>query len=303
MTIAGTAPPDQGGQNRWGRAVTTWLNTSFEMRFRVIDGLTIRYAQSEDCADHALLLSPWPESLLAFLPVWESLAQHAHLVAIDLPGFGHSQHSDALSSPRAMAEFVLRAADAFGLDHPHLLGPGTGTASALFAAAREPGRLRSLVVGSGAAAVPLQLGGALKDWVEAPDLEEFRRADPRRLLEVALSSAGQHALADPVREDYLSSCYGTRMAESIRYVRSYPAELPVLSGLLSQIATPVQIIAGRYDTNVPAINAEYLHQRLPHARLDIIDAGHFTWEDAPGEYAGLVTRWWDSGYLSSAVEE
>ena len=49
-------------------------------------------------------------------------------------------------------------------------GPDTGTAAALFAAAAHPGRLRSLVVGSGAAAVPLQLGGLLKDWVETPDL-------------------------------------------------------------------------------------------------------------------------------------
>ena len=40
------------------------------MQFRVIDGLTIRFAQSEDRSDHALLLSPWPESLLAFVPVW-----------------------------------------------------------------------------------------------------------------------------------------------------------------------------------------------------------------------------------------
>lgn len=283
--------------------MTTWLNTSFQMRFRVIDGLTIRYAQSENDSDHALLLSPWPESLLAFIPMWEPLARYAHLVAIDLPGFGHSQHCDALLSPRAMAEFVLRAADVFELDHPHLLGPGTGTAAALFAAARDPGRLRSLVVGSGAAAVPLQLGGVLKDWVEAADLEDFRRADPRRLLSDVLSSVGQYALADPVREDYLSSYQGNRMAESMRYVRSYPAELPALSGLLPQVDAPVQIIAGTHDTAVPAVNAEYLHQRLPHSKLDFIDAGHFTWEDAPAEYAGLVTRWWGGGYLACAAEE
>jgi pimeloyl-ACP methyl ester carboxylesterase len=58
--------------------------------------------------------------------------------------------------------------DAFGLEHPDVIGPDIGTAAALFAAARYPSRFRSLVVGSGAAAVPLQLGGLLKDWVEAP---------------------------------------------------------------------------------------------------------------------------------------
>jgi hypothetical protein len=31
--------------------VTTWLNASFEMRFRLIRGLTVRFAVSED---HAL---------------------------------------------------------------------------------------------------------------------------------------------------------------------------------------------------------------------------------------------------------
>jgi len=158
--------------------LTTWLNTPIQMQFRVIDGLSVRFAESEDRDDHALLLSPWPESLLAFEPMWARLAERTHLVAVDLPGFGHSQRRDALLSPRAMGEFVIRAADAFGLEHPHVIAPDVGTAAALFAAAAHPGRLRSLVVGSGPAAVPLQLGGVLSDWVRAPDLEELRRASP-----------------------------------------------------------------------------------------------------------------------------
>lgn len=276
--------------------MTTWLNTSFEMQFRVIDGLTVRYAQSEHRSDHALLLSPWPESLLAFEPVWSRLAEHTHLVAIDLPGFGHSQRRDALLSPRAMAEFVIRAADTFGLEHPHLVGPDIGTAAALFAAAAHPGRLRSLVVGSGAAAVPLELGGLLKDWVEAPDLAEFRAADPRQLVADALAGLTRYILPDSVREDYLTSYQGNRFAESMRYVRAYWAELPVLAGLLPQIRTPVQIIAGAHDKAVPPVNAEFLAQRLPRSKLDVIDAGHFTWEDAAAEFAALTTSWWAGGY-------
>ena len=276
--------------------MTTWLNTSFEMQFRVIDGLTVRFAQSDNRGDHALLLSPWPETLLAFEPTWSRLAEVTHLVAIDLPGFGHSQRSDALLSPRAMAEFVIRAADAFGLEHPHLIGPDIGTAAALFAAARYPGRLRSLVVGSGAAAVPLQLGGLLKDWVEAPDLETFRHADPRQLVAGALAGLTRYMLPDSVREDYLSAYQGNRFAESMRYVRSYPADLPVLAGLLPQIYDPVQIIAGAHDAAVPPANAAFLHQRLPCSKLDIIEAGHFTWEDAAADYAALVTCWWAGDY-------
>ena len=272
--------------------MTIWLNASFEMRFRLIGGLTVRFAASQDHADQALLLSPWPESLLAFEPMWWRLAERTHLVAVDLPGFGHSQRSDALLSPRAMGEFIIAAADAFGLEHPHVVAPGTGTAAALFAAARHPGRLRSLVVGSGAAAVPLQLGGMIKDIIEAPDLDGIRRADSRQLVTAALSGISRYTLPEAVRNDYLASYQGDRFAESARYLRSYPAELPELADLLPQVSTPVQIIAGAADTATPPVNATFLHERLPHSKLDIIDSGHFTWEDSAADYTTLVTSWW-----------
>jgi len=268
------------------------------MRFRTIDGLTIRFAESADRDDHALLLSPWPESLLAFEPTWDRLAERTHLVAIDLPGFGHSQRNDALLSPRAMGAFLIRLADTFGLSNPHVIAPDVGTAAALFAAALYPGRFRSLVVGSGGTAVPLQLGGILKDWVEAPNLDEYRNADPRQIVTGALTDMVRYALPDFVREDYLSSYEGDRFVESMRYVRTYPSDLPILRDLLAQIDTPVQIIAGRRDSAVPPVNGEFLHQRLPNSQLAILDAGHFTWEDAAAEYAALVANWWSGGYAT-----
>ncbi|MFZ0907818.1 MAG: alpha/beta hydrolase [Mycobacterium sp.] len=277
--------------------MSSWFN-GIQPQFRTIDGLAIRFAESENRDDHALLLSPWPESLFAFEPTWERLAEHTHLVAIDLPGFGHSQRRDGLLSPRAMGEFVIRVADAFRLDSPHVIGPDIGTGAALFAAALYPGRLRSLVVGSGGAAFPLQLGGVLKDWVEAPDLEAYRHVDPRQIVAAVLTDIQRYPLLDFVREDYLSSYDGDRFVESMRYVRSYPTDLAALRFLLPQIKMPVQIIGGGRDLVVPPANAEFLHERLPNSRLNFIDAGHFTWEDAADEYAALATSWWEGGYAT-----
>jgi pimeloyl-ACP methyl ester carboxylesterase len=84
--------------------------------------------------------------------------------------------------------------------------------------------------------------------------------------------------------------------ESMRYVRAYPAELPALRDLLPRVQTAVQIIAGARDPAVPPVNAEFLHDRLPCSKLDILDAGHFTWEDAADQYAALVATWWSGGY-------
>jgi pimeloyl-ACP methyl ester carboxylesterase len=280
--------------------VSIWSNTPMETQFRTIGGLSIRFAESGEGNDHALLLSPWPESLLAFDPIWARLAEHAHVVAIDLPGFGHSERRNSLLSPRAMGQFVIRVVDAFALGEPHVVGPDVGTGAALFAAALDPGRLRSLVVGSGGAAYPLQLGGVLKDWVEAPDVEAYRSADPRQIVGGALSAdLERYTVPDFVLEDYLSAYDGDRFVESMRYVRSYPTELPVLRDLLPEIQTPVQIIAGAHDPAVPPVNGEYLDERLPNSKLDMIDAGHFVWEDAADEYAELVTSWWSGGYAAA----
>ncbi|HUE59790.1 MAG TPA: alpha/beta hydrolase [Acidimicrobiales bacterium] len=280
--------------------MTSSLNGRIETQFRTIDGLAIRYAESEQRhhQNEALLLSPWPESLLAFGPAWSRLAESAHLVAIDLPGFGHSERRNELLSPRALAEYVVLVADAFELESPHAVGPDIGTGALLFAAASHPGRFRSLVVGSGGSAYPLQLGNVLKDWVEALDLDDYRRADPRQIVAGALNAIEHYTLPDLVREDYLSSYEGDRFVESMRYVRAYPTDLPMLGDLLPEIRTPVQIIAGARDDAVPPVNADYLHERLPRSKLDFVDAGHFVWEDGADEYAALIGAWWDGGYAA-----
>jgi len=243
-----------------------------------------------------VLLCPWPESIYAYEPTWTRLADRTHLVAIDLPGFGQSERRNSLMSPRAMGEFLVRVADAFGLEQPHIVGPDVGTGASLFAAGLYPGRFRSLVVGTGGAAVPLQLGGVLKEWVEAPDLEPYRKVDGREVVKGAIGTLERYRPTEVAREDYLSSYAGERFAESMRYVRTYPEQLPVLRDLLPTIETPVLIISGAKDPVVPPVNAEFLHQRLPRSKLDFIDAGHFIWEDGADQYAALITSWWAGGY-------
>jgi pimeloyl-ACP methyl ester carboxylesterase len=264
--------------------------------FRLIDGISVRFVEGGAGSAEALLLSPWPESVFAYQTTWSRLARSTRLVAIDLPGFGRSERKDSLMAPSAMGEFLVRAADTFGLEHPHLVGPDVGTAAALFAAAAHPDRFRSLVVGTGGTAVPIQLGDPLREWVFAPDLEPYRRIGGRAIVERAMQTLERHVLSAAAREDYLASYEGDRFAESIRYVQSYRTELETLSELLPRIRTPVQIIAGARDRVVPAVNAEFLHQRLPNSELHLVDSGHFVWEDAAEEYAALVTGWWSGGF-------
>jgi pimeloyl-ACP methyl ester carboxylesterase len=280
--------------------VATTSSQAIRTQVRTIDGLSIRYAESDPDRDaDALLLSPWPETVFAFSTIWSRLAEHAHLVAIDMPGFGQSERRNELLSPRAMGGFVARVADTFGFEHPHVVGPDVGSGAALFFAALHPGRPKSLVVGSGGASFPLQVTGALKDIIEAPDLEPFRAINPRDIVTGALEAMERHELSDDVREDYLASYEGDRFVESARYVRSYPTDLAALAELLPGIKTPAQIVSGDHDTLVPPSNAEYLAERMPNSKLNLVDSGHFAWEDAADEYAALITAWWSGGYRNA----
>lgn len=45
---------------------------------------------------------------------------------------------------------------------------------------------------------------------------------------------------------------------------------------------------------VPVANVEYLHRHLPNSKLDVIDVGHFVWEEGADDYARVVTAWWQA---------
>lgn len=267
------------------------MNT-IAISYQPVDGVDVRVAKSDGDRDETLILTcPWPESLYAFESTWSVLSEQANLVAIDLPGFGGSERRDELLTPRTMGAFLVRLMDQWEIESPHLFGPDVGTSAALFAAGQNPGRVRSVIVGSGASSFPLQISGALKDLVEAPDLAQIAALDPRDIVAGSVDLLEKYELSPEAREDYLSSYLGDRFAESCRYVRSYDTELPVLGDLLPNIQTPVLVLGGDHDPYVPPVNAEYLHERLPNSKLHVFDAGHYFWEDAGDEFAALASAW------------
>jgi pimeloyl-ACP methyl ester carboxylesterase len=105
--------------------------TTPQVRFRTTGGIQIRYADSGSSHKAAVLLtSPWPESVYAFAPMWVSLAEHARLFAVDLPGFGASERREDLPSPRAMGEF-LASSSPRRIWAPRIVAPDVRTAAAL----------------------------------------------------------------------------------------------------------------------------------------------------------------------------
>src|SRR5277367_3116455 len=98
------------------------------LQFRTVDGLRIRFAANDKKdGNPILMLSPLPESILAFLPTWDMFSALGPLVAVDLPPFGQSESRADARTPEAVGEFVVRIMEVFGLDRPHVIAPDIGT--------------------------------------------------------------------------------------------------------------------------------------------------------------------------------
>jgi pimeloyl-ACP methyl ester carboxylesterase len=273
------------------------MELAMDLAIREADSLRIRLAEAgQGGSETVVLTSPWPESVLAFRKVWDRLAERFHLIAIDLPGFGQSERQLDLLSPYAMGAFLLQLVKEWDLGPVHFVAPDVGTPAALWAAANDPALVRILAIGGGATSVPLQVDGNLKDMIEAPDLEGLRQIDSKDILGPLYDAIPGGAPPPDVRDDYLESYAGDRFVESVRFVRAYPSDLPKLAEKLPGVHTPAQIVCGRDDPLVPAANSEFLHERLPNNRMDLLPAGHFAWEEVPDLYGDVLVRWLSAGY-------
>src|SRR3989441_8152158 len=155
--------------------MSTGTESQMSTYFRVFDGARVRFADIRADSDTTvLLLAPWPESLWAFRRIWPRVAAVGRVVAIDMPGFGHSDGRPELIAPDASGLFLARLIDEWGLGAPHVVGPDVGTAAALFLAARAPERVTSLTVGGGEGRFPIEAAGARKGVIRGAGLGVVR---------------------------------------------------------------------------------------------------------------------------------
>jgi pimeloyl-ACP methyl ester carboxylesterase len=270
----------------------------FAPQFKKIDRLQVRFATNDKKDGNPIvLLSPLPESILAFLPTWDMFSALGPVVAVDLPAFGRSESRPDLRAPEPLGDFLLRILDAFGLERPHVVAPDVGTPACLFAAANHPGIFKSLVIGSGATD-HTDIGGILDQIVNAPSLEPFKNLTGEQFVRGAIENMKHYKLPDFVLQDYLASYAGPRFLEAMAFVRDYPQSLPRLAKRLSEIKVPCQITVGHNDPFVPVSNAKGLQKALPKNKLDVLDCGHFVWEDAASEYGKLACDFIKGGYAS-----
>jgi pimeloyl-ACP methyl ester carboxylesterase len=211
------------------------------------------------------------------------------LIAYDHRGIGHS---DRVGEPFTIAELARDAAgvlDALDLQSAHVMGISMGGMVAQELALVQPERVRTLTLGCTYA------GG---EGSRSTDV-----AIVQRLGELFMTGRTQEALRYGF-EVNVSPAFAQDPAHYERVTRiaaELPASLDILllqvqaiaahdtSERLAGISMPTLVVHGSEDQMLPADNGRMIAERIPGARLEVLeDVGHAFWWERPEQVAQML---------------
>jgi len=221
------------------------------------------------------------------------LAKRAHVVLVDMKGFGSApKPDDGQYGPRHQAELIYRLILQANLQRVTLIGHSLGGGVALGAALRlldsEPGRLKRLILVASAAykqRMPLFVA-----------LAKYRRLASMALRILGTQFVIRHVLKsivfDPseVSDDQvlgyakpLSSPEAHRALIDTA-LAIVPPDLEKLTARFEELDVPTLVLWGRQDRVVPLWVGERLADKLPDAKMQVLEnCGHMPAEELPKE--------------------
>ncbi len=255
----------------------------------------------DDGAPPLLALHGWLDNGGSFARLAPLLAAHYRVIALELPGHGHSGHLAAGASYEYMeyVRTVLAAVEALALPRYRLLGHSLGAGVASLVAAATPARVERLLLIEGLGPLGDDGTQTLPRFREAlaPRGEHARPMRVFREIDHAISArsvaSGLPAdLARPIVErGLIETAGGWRWRSDPRLNRPSPLRLAEsqIHALLAGIAAPTALLLARPDT--PYLPGTGMRQRaacVPDIAVSHLDGGHHLQLEQPATVAAWV---------------
>jgi 3-oxoadipate enol-lactonase len=196
-----------------------------------------------------------------------ALSQHFRTIAFDNRGVGLSDVPAGPYSIAIMASDAAAVLEAAGIDRAHVFGVSMGGMIAQEFALQYPAKTRRLILGCTAAGGPSAVRAESKvaDVLRARDLtpEQAREA----IIPYIYDAATPRTKIDEdtaVRRRWLPTpaAYFAQLQAAVTF-ESYSR--------LDQITAPTLVIHGKSDALVPAGNGQLIAERIPGAKLVLLD--------------------------------
>ena len=272
-----------------------------ERKTVLVDGLTTGYLEAGQ-GDPVVLLHGGEFGVNADLG-WENniaaLAQHYHVLALDMLGFGQSAKVIDFNDGRGMRiRHIARFCDALGVTAAHFVGNSMGAINLFVDATSEspllPARSLTMICG----------GGEIQRNEHSAALYDYDATVPgmRRIVEALFFDPGYPADEAYVRRRYESSiapgAWESLAAARFRRPGLDPPPLPSSKRAYERITVPTLVVEGADDKLLPDGWAAEIAKQIPHGRSTVIErAGHCPQIEQPDavnelllDFLGGVTR-------------
>jgi pimeloyl-ACP methyl ester carboxylesterase len=261
-----------------------------------LDGRTQLHWESTGDGDPVLLIMGLGLSGGAWWRTVPVLARRLRVITFDNRGVGGSRAFSHAYTTDAMADDAATVLEAAGVERAHVYGISLGGMVAQKLALRHPQRVRSLVLGATSPGGPRAVR-------PDPDVVAFFHRRVHMAAEEALRASAPINYSPRCREEHpdrIEEDFAQRLAHP--FSRSaYRAQLFAAAwhnayGALPRIAVPTLVVHGRLDRAIPVGNAQLIADRIPGARLRILDeAGHLYPTEEPGADAAIARFFAEQG--------
>jgi len=283
-----------------------WRNVEKAGEVAEIDGYGVHYVDVGH-GPAMVLLHGFGGSTYSYRHLLPIFARDHRVIAVDLKGFGYSERAaDAGLSATDQVSMLKGLLDRCAVDCAVFIGHSMGGGIALRFAATHPRIVQALVLAAsvtGEERVGQRAGlrGSIPQWLLRPILPVMAGFASSRLLKLMYHDASR--ITPDVRDEYLRPArIKGSMDGLMAMMRDRAEDRPVDD---TRITMPVLLLNGAHDDVVPLKAAQRLRERIPHARLVVIErAAHGLLEERPDECALAIADFLrESKYAASAPAE
>lgn len=228
--------------------------------------------------------------------IMPALAEHFHVFAPDMVGFGYTDVPDDIADFTLdfWVGHIVGFLDALGIERASFIGNSYGGGLSLAVAARHPDRVARFVL-MGAAGLKFEMSDGLRDvWGYEPS-----EANMRKLMETFAYNPALVTDAIVLSRHNASIRPGSHEAYSRLFPEPRQARLDGLATPESDIAAisaPALIIHGREDVIVPVDVAYRFSALLKHSELHVFgECGHWTQIEKRDRFVEVVIPFLTAG--------